>query len=35
MDEKTLVSYIERIIELRVQTDAVLAECFKSLKQLK
>ena len=35
MDEQTLVDYIEKIIQMRVQTDAILIECFKSRKILK
>lgn len=35
MNEQTLSSYIDQIIALRVQTDAVLRECFKDLPLLK
>ena len=35
MNEQTLVGYIEKIIQMRVQTDAILIECFKSRKILK
>ena len=35
MDEQTLVSFIDKIIALKLQTDAILLDCFKARKMLK
>ena len=35
MDERTLSSHIDRIIELKVRIDSILACCFKDRKMLK
>ena len=35
MDEKTLVSFIDKIITLKVQTDSLLLSCFKARKMFK